>query len=103
MFDASRSAWRGAVGGAGDPSGAAYPAVGGTTDNGAVPTYRDEAIVLRTQKLGESDRIITAHTQAGQGARGRARVRKTKSKFGARLEPAMVIDVQCYEGVRSTP
>ena len=39
------------------------PAVGGTTDNGAVPTYRDEAIVLRTQKLGESDRIITLLTR----------------------------------------
>lgn len=75
------------------------PAVGGTTDNGAVPTYRDEAIVLRTQKLGESDRIITLLTRRLGKVRAVGRgVRKTKSKFGARLEPAMVIDVQCYEG-----
>ena len=30
-----------------------------TRDTGAVPTYRDEAVVLRTHKLGEADRIIT--------------------------------------------
>ena len=64
-----------------------------------MPTYRDEAIVLRTQKLGESDRIITLLTRRLGKVRAVGRgVRKTKSKFGARLEPAMVIDVQCYEG-----
>ena len=34
-----------------------------STDNGAVPLYRDEAIVLRTQKLGEADRIVTLLTR----------------------------------------
>jgi DNA repair protein RecO (recombination protein O) len=64
-----------------------------------VPTYRDEAIVLRTHKLGESDRIITMLTRRLGKVRAVGRgVRKTKSRFGARLEPAMVIDVQCYEG-----
>ena len=37
-----------------------------------MPLYRDEAIVLRTQKLGEADRIVTLLTRThGQGARGR--------------------------------
>jgi DNA repair protein RecO (recombination protein O) len=64
-----------------------------------VPLYRDEAIVLRTQKLGEADRIVTLLTRT----RGKVRVvgkgvRRTKSRFGARLEPGMHIDLQCYEG-----
>ncbi|WP_040161744.1 DNA repair protein RecO [Mobilicoccus massiliensis] len=64
-----------------------------------MPLYRDAAIVLRTQKLGEADRIITLLTR-GRGivrAVGKG-VRRTKSKFGARLEPGMVIDAQLYEG-----
>jgi DNA repair protein RecO (recombination protein O) len=61
--------------------------------------YRDEAVVLRTQKLGEADRIVTLLTRQ----RGRVRavgkgVRRTKSRFGARLEPFAHIDVQLYEG-----
>ena len=41
-------------------------------ENGGVGLYRDEAIVLRTQKLGEADRIITLLTrQLGPGACGR--------------------------------
>ena len=64
-----------------------------------MPTYRDEAVVLRTQKLGEADRIITMLTRRLGKVRAVAKgVRKTSSRFGARLEPAMVIDVQCYEG-----
>lgn len=64
-----------------------------------MPTYRDEAIVLRTHKLGEADRIITLLTRRFGKVRAVGRgVRKTKSRFGARLEPAMVIDIQCYEG-----
>ena len=30
-----------------------------TEDNRRVPTYRDEAVILRTHKLGEADRIVT--------------------------------------------
>lgn len=64
-----------------------------------VPTYRETGVVLRTQKLGESDRIITLLTRE----RGRIRVvargvRRTASKIGARLEPFNLVDVQCYEG-----
>lgn len=62
-------------------------------------TYRDEAIVLRTRKLGEADRILTLltrhHGQVSAVAKG---VRRTSSRFGARLEPFGVIDVQLYAG-----
>lgn len=64
-----------------------------------MPLYREQGVVLRTQKLGEADRIVTLLT-AGRGlirvvAKG---VRRTSSKFGARLEPFMVADLQLYEG-----
>ena len=61
--------------------------------------YRDEAIVLRAQKLGEADRIVTLLTREHGQVRAVAKgVRKTMSRFGARLEPFMLIDVQLYEG-----
>jgi len=61
--------------------------------------YRDEAIVLRTQKLGEADRIVTLLTRENGRVRAAAKgVRKTMSRFGARLEPFMLIDVQLYVG-----
>lgn len=64
-----------------------------------MPIYRDAAIVLRTQKLGEADRIVTLLTRSRGKVRAVAKgVRRTTSKFGARLEPSMVVDVQCYEG-----
>jgi DNA repair protein RecO (recombination protein O) len=64
-----------------------------------VPVYRDEAVVLRTHKLGEADRIVTMLTRRHGKVRAVAKgVRRTASKFGARLEPFMVADIQCYEG-----
>ncbi len=64
-----------------------------------MPTYRDEAVVLRTHKLGEADRIVTMLTRYHGQVRAVAKgVRRTASKLGARLEPFMAIDVQCYEG-----
>jgi DNA repair protein RecO (recombination protein O) len=64
-----------------------------------VPVYRDEAIVLRAQKLGEADRIVTLLTRSHGRVRGVARgVRKTSSRIGARLEPFSHVDVQLYEG-----
>ena len=64
-----------------------------------MPTYRDEAIVLRTQKLGEADRIVTLLTRQHGRVRAVARgVRKTTSRIGARLEPFSHVDVQLYEG-----
>ena len=64
-----------------------------------MPVYRDEAIVLRAQKLGEADRIVTLLTRGHGRVRGVARgVRKTSSRIGARLEPFGHVDVQLYEG-----
>ncbi|HLS45300.1 MAG TPA: DNA repair protein RecO [Ornithinicoccus sp.] len=64
-----------------------------------MPLYRDAAIVLRTHKLGEADRIVTLLSRGRGKVRAVAKgVRRTKSKFGARLEPGMVVDLQCYEG-----
>ena len=61
--------------------------------------YRDHAVVIRTQKLGEADRIITMLTREHGRIRGVAKgVRRTKSKFGARLEPSSHIDVQLFVG-----
>lgn len=61
--------------------------------------YRDQAVVLRTQKLGEADRIITMLTREHGRVRGVAKgVRRTKSKFGARLEPGSHIDIQLFVG-----
>ena len=61
--------------------------------------YRDEGVVLRTWKLGEADRIVVLYTKG----RGKVRavgkgVRKTKSKFGSRLEPTSHVALQLYEG-----
>jgi DNA repair protein RecO (recombination protein O) len=61
--------------------------------------YRDTAVVLRTYRLGEADRIVVLMT-AGRGkvravAKG---VRKTGSRFGGRLEPGSHVSLLLYEG-----
>ncbi|MFK3670664.1 DNA repair protein RecO [Leifsonia aquatica] len=64
-----------------------------------MPTYRDEAVVLRTHKLGEADRIVTLLSRQHGKIRAVAKgVRRTASRFGSRLEPFMVADLQLYEG-----
>ncbi len=61
--------------------------------------YRDRAVVLRQHKLGEADRIVTLLTRENGLVRAVARgVRRTRSKFGARLEPFAHIDVQLHPG-----
>jgi DNA repair protein RecO (recombination protein O) len=60
-----------------------------------LPLYRDDAVVLRVQKLGESDRIITLLTRRHGRVRAAAKgIRRTQSRFGARLEPFGHVDVQ---------
>jgi DNA repair protein RecO (recombination protein O) len=60
-----------------------------------VPLYRDEAVVLRAHKLGEADRIVSLLTRRHGRVRAVGRgVRRTTSKFGARLEPGSHVDVQ---------
>lgn len=64
-----------------------------------MPLYRDHAIVLRTHKLGEADRIVTMLTRGHGKVRAVAKgVRRTSSRIGARMEPFMLADVQLYEG-----
>lgn len=56
-------------------------------------------MVLRQHKLGEADRIVTLLTRQHGLVRGVAKgVRRTKSRFGARLEPFAYIDVQLHPG-----
>jgi DNA repair protein RecO (recombination protein O) len=64
-----------------------------------VPLYRDEAVVLRTQKLGEADRIVTLLTRRHGRVRAVAKgVRRTGSRFGSRVEPFTQVDLQLHEG-----
>lgn len=65
----------------------------------ANPLYRDTAVVLRTYKLGEADRIVVLLTEHHGKVRAVAKgVRKTTSKFGARLEPLSHVRLQLYQG-----
>ena len=59
--------------------------------------YRDTAVVLRTYKLGEADRIVVLLTEDNGKVRAVAKgVRKTMSKFGARLEPMSHVRLLLY-------
>ena len=61
--------------------------------------YKTEAIVLRSFRLGEADRVLHLYTLArgrvGAVAKG---IRKTKSRFGARLEPLSHVELMLHEG-----
>jgi DNA repair protein RecO (recombination protein O) len=64
-----------------------------------VTLYRDQGVVLRTIKLGETDRIVTILSQGHGKIRAVAKgVRKPGSRFGARLEPMTHLAFQCYRG-----
>jgi DNA repair protein RecO (recombination protein O) len=64
-----------------------------------VSLYRDEGVVLRVQKLGEADRIITLLTRRHGRVRAVAKgVRRTRSKFGATVEPFSHVDLQLFAG-----
>jgi DNA repair protein RecO (recombination protein O) len=62
-------------------------------------TYPTEAVVLRSMRLGEADRIVHLYTlergRIGAVAKG---IRKTKSRFGARLEPLSHVGLQLHQG-----
>ena len=61
--------------------------------------YRDTAVVLRTYKLGEADRIVVLLTAENGKVRAVAKgVRKTMSRFGARLEPMSHVRLLLYRG-----
>lgn len=62
-------------------------------------TFRDSAIVLRTQDLGETDRIVILCTREHGVLHAVAKgVRRSSSKIGARLEPFMLVDISAVGG-----
>jgi len=64
-----------------------------------VSQYQDRAVILRTYRLGEADRIVVLLTRHHGKIRAVAKgVRKTTSRFGARLEPINHVQVQLYRG-----
>ena len=57
-----------------------------------------EAIILRTYKLAEADKIVVALTRRAGVVRGVARgARRLRSRFGAGLEPPVVVDFAYFE------
>ena len=61
--------------------------------------YRDTGVVLRHYQLGEADRIVVLLTEEHGKVRAVAKgVRRTTSKFGARLEPMSHVRLLLYRG-----
>ncbi len=62
-------------------------------------SLKTEGIVLRSLRYGEADRILHLYTpdrgRIGAIAKG---VRRTKSRFGGRLEPFFRLDLVLYQG-----
>ncbi|MFQ5947987.1 MAG: DNA repair protein RecO, partial [Acidimicrobiia bacterium] len=69
------------------------------TDNGYMGLRHDQGIVLRSFPFGEADRVVVLlspnHGKLRAVAKG---VRRTKSRFGGRLEPFTHVDLVLYEG-----
>ena len=61
--------------------------------------YRDSGVIVRTHKLGEADRILSVITENNGKVRAVAKgVRKTRSRYGGRLEPLRHLDLEFYQG-----
>ncbi len=62
-------------------------------------SYKTEAIVLRSMRFGEADRVLHLYTldrgRIGAVAKG---IRRTKSRFGGRLEPLSHVELVLHEG-----
>ena len=62
-------------------------------------TFKTEAVVLRSLRLGEADRVLHLYTEdrgrLGAVAKG---VRRVKSRFGGRLEPLSRVKLVLHEG-----
>ncbi len=64
-----------------------------------MPLYKEQGVVLRSVKLGEADKIVTVMTQGAGKVRAVAKgIRKTTSRFGARLEPFTHVSLMVYRG-----
>lgn len=62
-------------------------------------SVKTEAVVLRTLRYGEADRILHLYTpQRGRVAAIAKGVRRAKSRFGGRLEPYFRLHMVLYEG-----
>ena len=65
----------------------------------SIGLYKAQGIVLRSMRLGEADRIVTVYTSTHGRVRGVAKgVRRTKSRFGARLDAFTLVDLMLYKG-----
>ena len=62
-------------------------------------TYKTEAVVLRSFRFAEADRVLHLYTldrgRVGAVAKG---VRKTTSRFGGRLEPLSHVELLLHQG-----
>ena len=62
-------------------------------------SYSTDAVVLRSIRFGEADRVLHLYTldrgRVGAVAKG---VRRTKSRFGARLEPLSHVETILHQG-----
>ena len=62
-------------------------------------SYKTEAVVLRSFRLGEADRVLHLYTldrgRVGAVAKG---IRRTRSRFGARLEPLSHVEALLHQG-----
>lgn len=64
-----------------------------------VPTFRDQAVVLRSIPLKEADRIVTLLTRSHGQIRAVVHgARKTSSRIGSRLDPLNLVDIQLRVG-----
>ena len=72
----------------GRPTGGQWP----------VTLYRDDGVVLRMQKLGEADRIVTLLTRRTAGCGRWPRGCGAPARVRRRLEPFSHVDLQLYEG-----
>src|SRR5207248_1992885 len=66
---------------------------------GVPGNFKTEAVVLRSIRYGEADRILHLYTEergrVGAMAKG---VRRVKSRFGGRLEPLFRVQLVLHEG-----
>src|ERR671932_470415 len=61
--------------------------------------YKTEAVILRSLRFGDADRVLHVYTlergRIGALAKG---IRRTKSRFGARLEPLSHVELMLHQG-----
>ncbi len=63
-----------------------------------MPLYTSDALILRTYKLGEADRIVVFLTSARGKRRGVAKgARRTRSRFAGGLEPLTRVQLEYFE------